>query len=149
MDLGVIAFLNFFRPEGARRLREPLRDVTSLIPSREFWQTASLEEEIIGVLVAEVWFALANLIHNDRLKRDRLKVFSLERDMRDSAFPVDRFVELYVRGWHVKNKVSQIVKDRPPLIDFHAMQQRRAMHHDDVRACIDLFVGPFLEPIRW
>ena len=51
-----------------------------------------MEEEIIGVLVVKVGFALANLVHSDRLKRDRLKVFSLKRDMRDSAFPVDRFV---------------------------------------------------------
>ncbi len=78
-----------------------------------------------------------------------MQTFPLEPDVRDHAFPDDGFLKPYIYRWQIKNEVAQIVKDRPVMIDLHTVHQRRAMQHDDIRAGIDFFVRPFLEPIRW
>ena len=60
---------------------------------------------------------------------------------------VDRFVQHNFCGRRLKDEVAQIVENRPVAINFHAVQQGRSMHHDDVRAGIHLVMRPFLQPV--
>ena len=68
-------------------------------------------------------------------------------DVRDHALPVNGFIELNIHRRHVINKVAQIVKDRPAFIDLNAVHDRDTMHHNDVRARVDFFMRPFLQPV--
>jgi len=95
------------------------------------------------VLVMRVGLTLANLIHRDRPELNGLQIPSLEVDIGDRALPDNRFVEQYIRRGRLKNEITQVVKDRPVAINLDSMQERRPMHHDDVRACIYFRMGPF------
>src|SRR5260370_9722945 len=50
-------------------------------------------------------------------------------------------------GGTLEMKVPRSEKEWSAVINLHAMQQRRAMHHDDVLTCIHLRLRPLLEPI--
>ena len=93
-----------------------------------------------------VGLALANLVLRDRPKLNRLQTPSLKFDIGDHAFPSDRFIEQCVGGRHLENEIPQIEKDRTAAIDLDAMQQRSAVHDDDVRSCVHLGMCPFLQP---
>src|SRR5258708_760436 len=119
------------------------------------WQAACSDEgtwklwKTIRVIVLCIDLTLAHLIQRDRPELNRLQFLSLELNRRDDAFPYDRFQELCrFCQWQIKYEITQIVEDRPVVINFHTLHDRRAMHHYDVRACIYFCVRPFLDPIR-
>ena len=98
-----------------------------------FWQAACLEEEIIRVLVLSIGLPLANLILRDRLELDGSQILPLEVDISDYAFPVDRLVELYLCRRRLKNEIAQIEKNWPATINLDTVQERSAVHHDDIQ----------------
>ena len=76
-----------------------------------------------------------------------LRALTLKFDVGDRALPIHRFVDIRQRRRQIVNEVTQIVEDGPAAINLHTVQQRRAVHHYDVRTRVDLRVSPFLEPV--
>jgi len=148
IDLGHIAFHDHLRSKRTRGVRQPLENVTGLIACRQLRQAASLKEQIVRVFVLKVGLPLANLVQRDRLERNRLEIFPLKFDMGDNTFPKDRLIELNIHRRYIKDEVAEVVKDWPLVINLHAVYQGHTMHHDNVGAGVDLFMSPFLEPIR-
>ena len=68
--------------------------------------------------------------------------------MGDHTFPEDRFIELNIDWRYIEDEIAEVVKDWALVINLHAVHKRHAMHDDDVRPGIDLFMCPLLEPVR-
>ena len=98
-----------------------------LLASGRRRQAASLEEEVIGVLVVSVGLTLADLILRDRPDLNRLQGLSLEFDVGDDTLPNDRLVQQDVCRRRLKDEIPQIIEDRPAAIDLDTVQQRRAI----------------------
>src|ERR1700736_2856024 len=105
-----------------------------LLARRRRWQAACLKEEVIRVFVLSIGLTLANLILGDGSELNRLQILALEVDIGDHAFPVDGFVEQCVYRRRLKNEITQIEKNRPAAINLDTVQERRTMHHDNIRA---------------
>src|SRR5580658_11363827 len=103
-----------------------------LLPRCRLRQSTRLEKKIVGMFLMHVGLTLADLVLRDRAKLDRVQVPALELDVGNDALPQDRLVQQRIRRRDLENKISEIEKDRMPVVNLNAVQQRSAVHHDDV-----------------
>src|SRR6202030_1876725 len=109
-----------------------------LLPCCQLRQSTCLEKEIVGMFLMHVGLTLADLVLRDRAGLDRLQVPCLELDVGDDALPQDRLVQQRIRRRDLENKISEIEEDRMPVVNLNAVQERSPVHHDNIRARVDL-----------
>src|SRR5579871_1018908 len=100
---------------GAERMRgvsKATQNIVCAVARGRCGQAARVEEEIVVVLVLHVGLSLSDFVHYDGLERDRLEVLSPKLDVRDDAFPIDWFVELYVGGRRVEDEIAEVEENR-------------------------------------
>lgn len=81
--------------------------------------------------------------------RNRLHSLSLEFDGGENAFSGDQFLNGLDSRRRIKNEITQIIEDRSVVIDLCTVEERRPVHHYDIRAGITPCMCRSVEPVRW
>src|SRR5262249_9050294 len=108
-------------------------------------QATCLQEEIVRASVRGIGLALVDFVHHYGTEFNGFQRSSLEIDIGDDAFPSGRFPDIC--QCRLEDKITQVKKDRPATINLYAMEERRPVHHDDIRTCVYLSVRPFYQPV--